>query len=183
MPLVYKEQMTDLVGCIVGLKNTNFFKNKIVNNSKIIGFSSNGPHTNGFSLINKIDNIDNSIANTLLNPHTCYLSLVKELVEKYGYDFILGMAHITGGGLIENISRVIPDNLNLKITNTLPLPEWCQYLSKKLSLSKQEMLNVYNCGIGFVLIIEPQFIHKINKTEFNYIDLGIIVENQQVILQ
>lgn len=176
MPSIYRENQKDLVGCIVGLKNQHFFKHsKIEQDNMLIGFESSGPHTNGYSLINKIidENDDKEILQTLFNPHRCYLNEVKEFVKLFGYENVNGMCHITGGGFDDNILRVIPKNLTYQL-NELKLPEWCEYLMNKGNISLDEMKKVFNCGIGYVIITNKSIKDKLEKSNLNYIDVGFI---------
>jgi phosphoribosylamine--glycine ligase/phosphoribosylformylglycinamidine cyclo-ligase len=171
MPRIYIEDETDLVGCIIGLKDPNFFKTGVQVGDVIISLESDGPHTNGFSLLNNMfenHTKKNAIIETLLNPHKSYLNDVKIFLEKYDYEALHGMAHITGGGLKENISRVIPDNLTLNLDYDKikrNLPEWCVYIMENTDISFDEMLSVFNCGIGYVLIVPP----TINLDNYNVI--------------
>ena len=177
MPQIYRNHETDLVGCIIGLKEPNFLKNSVQPGDILISLESDGPHTNGFSLLNKIfenHTKKNDIIETLLKPHKSYLNDINTFIDKYGYDNLHGMAHITGGGLKENISRVLPNNLNLNLNLDLDLdydkikkslPEWCMYIMDNTDISFEEMLSVFNCGIGYVLIVPP----TINVDNYNVI--------------
>jgi phosphoribosylamine--glycine ligase / phosphoribosylformylglycinamidine cyclo-ligase len=176
MPLVYNNNSTDLVGCIIGIKNTDFFKNPVMKGDIIINIHSHGPHTNGFTLINNIldDNVEENIINTLLTPHKCYLNEVKEFIDIFGYESLHAMCHITGGGIYDNIDRIITkeSNLNYDIdVNSDKYPYWCKYLMEKGNISEKEMLNVFNCGFGFLLIVDKNI--KENLIELSY-DFNII---------
>ena len=175
MPIVYCKGKTDLVGCIIGEKDDNFFGEKIYKGDKLIALPSNGPHTNGYSLINRIfsDNstIPEEILEKLLNPHTSYIGDVKEFINNHGYKSIKAMAHITGGGLKENLLRVIPSELDINL-NHFEFPLWAFYLMEKGNISREEMLRVFNCGIGYVLIVSPETYNKISN---DFIDLGNII--------
>ena len=177
MPSIYRENMVDLVGCIVGIKEHKFFQNPIISGSKIVGLRSTGPHTNGYSLINKVIDIvfseynvyNSKIVEELLIPHKSYISEVKEFVEKYNYDNLLGMAHITGGGLEENIYRVIPNNLKLNLYYKVirkKLPEWCEYLMIYGNISFEEMVKIYNCGIGYVFIVPNDIVETLDDQHY-----------------
>jgi phosphoribosylamine--glycine ligase / phosphoribosylformylglycinamidine cyclo-ligase len=173
MPSIYKDNQTDLVGCIVGYKNLNFFQKEIISGDILIGLPSVGPHTNGFSLINTLKNIPDHIIDQLLNPHKSYLNDVNNFVKDHGYDSLHGMCHITGGGLIANLERIIPKNLELVLKNDLELPEWCQYIKDNGNVSIEELYKVYNCGIGYVLIIDSDTFLKLKKLE--YVKIGEII--------
>lgn len=176
MPLIYREDMTDLVGCIVGTKDNTLLGSSISCGDRIIGFVSVGPHTNGFSLINKLENIDAGILDTLLAPHRSYLPEVLRFKELFGEKSINGMCHITGGGLHGNLSRIIPEGLTPRFTE-LPMAPWAQYLMDRCGLPESEMRQIYNCGIGYLLIIDGVVYDRLkasNPEGFEYIDLGTI---------
>ena len=174
MPLIYNTDMTDLVGCILGIKNTNFFKHPIQSGDIILNISSNGPHTNGFTLINKIfENYENNeLIETLLTPHRCYLNEVNEFIDKFGYDNIHGMCHITGGGVHGNLKRVIKD-CEYQLFDTI-LPDWCEDIMKIGKIDINEMLKVFNCGYGFIIITNSNILKKINTLGYKIDHIGNI---------
>ena len=176
MPLVYCKERTDLVGCIVGVKDNRFFKNPVIRGNILLAIPSDGPHTNGFSLINSLKNIDTMVVETLLKPHKSYLSAVDSFVEEYGYSCLTSMAHITGGGLLENIKRVVPNSLDIFIDyKKIEMPDWCNYIMTSGSIPKDEMLSVFNCGIGYVLIVDISKLDESKKDSLNkFIKLGYI---------
>ena len=185
MPSIYIEEKTDLVGCIIGLKDERFFQNtEITSGDILIGIPSVSPHTNGYSLINKIldeTGIPNEeLIKTLLKPHKSYLNEVTQFIDNFGYDAIKGMCHITGGGLQENLERVIPTDLHAEFnwdTLTNILPDWCKYLQEKGNITNEELYRVFNCGIGFVLIVSKETINNdIFKNVTNkYVRVGEIL--------
>ena len=133
----------------------------------ILGLSSNGFHSNGYSLIRhllkkkKIDiNKNKFLINELIRPTKIY---VKEILKLNNNKLLNGCANITGGGLADNIKRIIPDNLcaniDLNKIKTLDIFKWL----KKNNISDQEMLKTFNCGVGFCLIINPKNLKKINS--------------------
>ena len=84
---------------------------------------------------------------------------VKEFIDYFGFDAIKGMCHITGGGLQENMSRVIPKEFSIALNKTAlddALPDWCKYLQEKGNITNEELYRVFNCGIGFVLIVSKE---------------------------
>lgn len=177
MSKVYNKDCTDLIGCIIGLKNEKFFKNNIKTGDLIINLPSIGPHTNGFTLINNLidANTPENIINTLLNPHKCYLNEIYSFVNKFGYDNLHGMCHITGGGLHDNLKRVIGNmNYNIDIDNE-PLPDWCNYIKEKGNIDSKEMLNVFNCGYGFILIVSEELESSLHNLNFEYTIIGNIL--------
>ena len=176
MPLVYSKEKTDLVGCIIGVKDNRFFENPVLKGNILLAIPSDGPHTNGFSLINSLKDIDTSVVDTLLRPHKSYLNVVDSFVEEFGYSCLTSMAHITGGGLIENIKRVVPNNLDIFIDfNQIEMPHWCEYIMAAGSVSRDEMLTVFNCGVGYVLIVDNSKIDESKKSCLNrFLKIGYI---------
>lgn len=159
MPGFYKDGDYDIAGFCVGVVE----KENIVNGKDmkegdvIIGISSSGFHSNGFSLVRKIiKNYDGEfqgekIGELLLTPTKIYVKPVLKLLENYK---IKGMAHITGGGLPENVPRTIPDGLQAVIEkNKIKTPEIFKYLQSAGGVSEEEMFGTFNMGIGFVLIV------------------------------
>ncbi len=164
MPGMYQGNDYDLAGFALGVVD----KNKIIDGSKIkagqalIGIASSGPHSNGYSLIRKIIeakaiNINQSfdgstLGEKLLTPTQLYVQPILTLLPQTS---VYGMAHITGGGIMENISRVIPRNLAIEIRKNswprLPIFDWIQ---EQGNIDDIEMLRTFNCGIGMVLIID-----------------------------
>ena len=159
MPGHYINNKFDLAGFSVGcVDEENMIDNtKIKEGDVIIGIESSGPHSNGFSLIRKIlqDNrssIDNDIINQLLKPTHLYSPLILELQKKYD---IHGIAHITGGGITENLPRIIPDSLCANVCKSAwQMPDIFVWLQKTGNITSEEMFQVFNCGIGMILIID-----------------------------
>ncbi|MCS7052893.1 MAG: phosphoribosylformylglycinamidine cyclo-ligase [Ignavibacterium sp.] len=167
MPGLYSESDYDIAGTIVGIVE----KTKIIDGSKIkpkdiiIGVASNGLHTNGYSLVRKvllkkynlddfIPELNNHLWKELLRVHKSYLSLIKTLKEEIE---IKGLAHITGGGIVSNTMRIIPDGLKINIFwgNWTP-PQIFQLIKKVGDLRISEMRKVFNMGIGLCIIISPK---------------------------
>ena len=124
---------------------------------KIIGIESNGVHANGFSLIRYLTfrhQIKVSEHPELLNPTTIYAPLVKDLLDEFP---ILGMAHITGGGIPENLPRCLPDGLKAHVDyNSWPLPKIFSTIMLKGNVPEEEMKRVFNLGIGYCLVVPPE---------------------------
>lgn len=165
MPDMYPPGEYDLAGFCVGAveKSALCDGSKIRRGDTIIGIAASGAHANGYSLIRRIveragapfDLLigERSLADALLEPTTIYVKPVLDLLSRFD---IHGMAHITGGGLQENIIRVIPDGLGIRIeASSWPLPELFVWLRETGSLSLSEMWRTFNCGIGFTLIVDP----------------------------
>ncbi len=169
MPGTYEKGKFDIAGFAVGIvgKNKILNKNKIKKNNLILAIPSNGLHSNGFSLVRylikqkKINIKKNKfLKSELLKPTKIYVKEIMNLINK---NLINGCANITGGGLSDNIKRVIPDklsaNINLDKIKTSKIFNWL----KNNEISEKEMLKTFNCGVGFCLIVESKNIKKINK--------------------
>jgi len=169
MPGTYEKGKFDIAGFAVGVvgKNKILSKNKIKNNDLILAIPSSGLHSNGFSLVRyllnqkKINIKKNKFLKTeLLRPTKIYVNEVLKLIDK---NLINGCANITGGGLADNIKRVIPDNLiaeiNLNKVKTSKIFKWLN----KNGISDKEMLKTFNCGVGFCLIINPNNYESVKK--------------------
>ncbi|WP_435089633.1 phosphoribosylformylglycinamidine cyclo-ligase [Candidatus Pelagibacter bacterium nBUS_30] len=169
MPGTYEKGKFDIAGFAVGVvgKNKILNKNKIKTNDLILAIPSSGLHSNGFSLVRylinqkKIDIKKNKFLKTeLITPTKIY---VKEVLKLIDQNLINGCANITGGGLADNIKRIIPNNLvaniNLSKIKTLKIFKWL----KNNGISDKEMLKTFNCGVGFCLIINPNKYEKVKK--------------------
>ena len=170
MPGTYEEGKFDIAGFAVGVvgKNKILNKNKIKNNDLILAIPSSGLHSNGYSLVRyvigkkKINIKKNKFLKLeLLKPTKIYVKEVLNLINK---NLISGCANITGGGLVDNISRVIPKNhcanIDLAKIKTLKIFKWL----KKKGIDDDEMIKTFNCGIGFCLIVSSKNKKKIIKT-------------------
>ena len=169
MPDTYEKGKFDIAGFAVGVvdKKNSLSKKKIKNNDLILAIPSNGLHSNGYSLVRylinqkKINIKKNSfLKNELIRPTKIY---VKEILNLISKKLINGCANITGGGIPDNIKRVIPNNLTAEIdlrkVRPLDIFKWL----KKNGVSNKEMLKTFNCGVGFCLIADPKKIIKIQK--------------------
>jgi phosphoribosylformylglycinamidine cyclo-ligase len=175
MPGFYKNNEYDVAGFIVGIVD----QNKIVDGKNIkegdllIGLPSTGLHTNGYSLARhilfdqlnlsvdaKVEGLSLPIGEELLKVHRSYLKPVSELVKN---DLINGMAHITGGGFIDNIPRILPDHLGVRIERVWPVPEIFHFLCQKGNVDEQERYRVFNMGIGMVLIINKNNLSNVEQ--------------------
>tara|TARA_E500000178_G_scaffold355243_1_gene427143 strand:+ start:1170 stop:2201 length:1032 start_codon:yes stop_codon:yes gene_type:complete len=169
MPDTYEKGKFDIAGFAVGVVNGKKLlnKKKIKKNDLILAVPSNGLHSNGFSLIRylikkKKINIKKNLflKKELIKPTKIY---VKEILNLSKRNLLKSCANITGGGLVENISRIIPDKLSADIDlnkiKTLKIFKWL----KKNNISEREMLKTFNCGVGFCLIVNSKNINKISK--------------------
>ena len=169
MPDTYEKGKFDIAGFAVGVvgKNKILNKNKIKKNNLIMAVPSSGLHSNGYSLVRylikqkKINIKKNKfLKSELLKPTKIY---VKEIMNLINNKLINGCANITGGGLSDNIKRILPNklsaNINLNQIKTSKIFNWL----KNNGISEKEMLKTFNCGVGFCLIIESKNFKKIKK--------------------
>ena len=168
MPGTYEIGKFDLAGFAVGLvEQRKILKNKIKNNDLILAVPSNGLHSNGYSLIRQIVkkkkiNIkkNNFLKKELIRPTKIY---VKELLKLIDKNILNGCANITGGGLKDNVKRIIPNNLcadiQLNKIKGLKIFKWL----KKNGIKEDEMLKTFNCSVGFCIIINPENVKKVKK--------------------
>jgi len=180
MPLVYKPNESDLVGCIIGVKDNKFFNVPMKHGDLIINLPSVGPHTNGFTLINNLiqedmPSEDVSLLKSLLNPHKCYLNEVYGFIKEFGYDNIHGMCHVTGGGFYQNMERVLPEGLSIELNNKIVFPLWATILQNKLNIDTEEMMKVYNCGLGFILIIDNSIRESLIRLNCDFEIIGSLI--------
>ena len=149
----------DIAGFCTGVvEESEIVDGRIINRGdRIIGIESNGVHANGFSLIRYLTfrhHIKVSEHPELLNPTKIYAPLVKDLVNEFP---ILGMAHITGGGIPENLPRCLPQGLKAHVDyNAWPLPEIFSTIMLKGNVPEEEMKRVFNLGIGYCVIVPPE---------------------------
>ena len=167
MPGMYPEGEYDLAGFAVGVVE----KSKVINGRSIrpgdvvLGLASNGAHSNGYSLIRKIIERSNpdldaefdggqTLRQAVIAPTRLYVKPILAALEKFE---IKGMAHITGGGLTENIPRVLPENCVAQIdAQSWPLPKLFQWLQQAGNVEQQEMYRTFNCGIGMAVIVPAE---------------------------
>ena len=163
MPGIYSEGDFDLAGFCVGIVE----KSRVIDGSnvkagdKLIAISSSGPHSNGYSLIRKViehSKVDlntscgeTSLSAALLEPTRIY---VKNLLELNNQMTVKAISHITGGGLLENIPRVLPDDCSVRIDlSSWPLPPVFEWLQSAGNIQQEEMFRTFNCGAGMVLVV------------------------------
>ena len=165
MPGIYDKDKFDLAGFSVGIvsKKKILHKKKVVNGDIVLAIPSSGIHSNGYSLIrsilkNKI--ITNKLKKQLIEPTKIY---TKEILNLTKNNLIHSAAHITGGGLVDNIKRSIPDHLSLNLDlSKIKVQEIFRWV-KLNNISDHEMLSTFNCGVGFCLIVDKVNVGKIKK--------------------
>ncbi|MEI6280700.1 MAG: phosphoribosylformylglycinamidine cyclo-ligase [bacterium] len=182
MPGTYMKGEHDIAGAITGIVE----KDKIITGERIklgdiiLGFPSSGLHTNGYSLARKLllnkaghtiksilPSTKQTIGDALLKVHTNYCKPIFSLIDNE-ID-IKGIAHITGGGFIENIPRIMPRNLNAEIDiGSWPILPIFEYIQKVGKVSQKEMFNVFNMGIGLMIIISPEQKEKVEEILKNH---------------
>ena len=169
MPGTYEKGKFDIAGFAVGLVDEQNLlnKKKIKNDNLILAIPSSGLHSNGFSLVRQIIkkkkiNIkkNNFLKKELIKPTKIY---VKEILSLLNNNLINGCANITGGGLEDNIKRIIPNNLCAEIDLNKLKPLRVFKWLKKNNLDDQEMLKTFNCGVGFCLVVDKINLNKISK--------------------
>ena len=184
MPGVYSKDKFDLAGFSVGIVSKKKILNKknVKNKDVVLGIPSNGIHSNGYSLVRKIlgkNKIDKSTKNELLKPTKIYSQEVLNLTKN---NLISSAAHITGGGLIENLLRSVPEKLSLNIDlSKIKIPKIFKWIKKK-NISDAEMLKTFNCGIGFCVIAPKKNVTKIKKNfskDFLPYEIGFISKNKK----
>ena len=173
MPGLYAGEDYDLVGFIVGVveKDKLLPAKTIAVGDTIVGLPSSGLHTNGYSLVRKIfgeakpaldayyPELGRTLGEALLEPHRCYYQQLKPLIP-----MIKGMAHITGGGLIDNVPRVLPQGLVAKFSSQAwIIPPLFQLIQQRGNVDRSEMFRVFNMGIGMVVICSPNHVNQLTQ--------------------
>jgi phosphoribosylformylglycinamidine cyclo-ligase len=170
MPDLYQKSDFDLAGTIVGWVGEDDILDgsRVVAGDVLLGLASNGLHTNGYSLARKVFAVEidkgeltrpdaalgESVADALLKPHTCYLNVIRPLLSE---GFLHAMAHITGGGVVDNLQRVLPSGLRAEIDwRSWPRLPIFELIASKGKVDEEEMRRVFNLGVGFVLVVSGQ---------------------------
>jgi len=184
MPGIYKKNKFDLAGFSTGIvsKNKILKKDNVKNGDIIIAVPSSGIHSNGYSLVRYIltkNRLPNKIKKQLLEPTKIYVNEILSLCKK---NLIHSAANITGGGIIENIVRSIPNNLTANIDlskiKVLDIFSWI----KSKNISDKEMLRTFNCGVGFCLITKKNNLKKIKKhfsKNFSPYEIGYVTNERK----
>ncbi len=201
MPGIYREGDFDLAGFIVGLveKKEISTGGKIRKGDSVIGLLSNGLQTNGFSLANRVlfdvggyelddrpDELNGqTIAEALMAVHPSYLGPVKGLIRK-GVE-IRGMAHITGGGLVENVPRVLPNGTSASIDRkSWEIPRVFSLIKRLGNVPDNDMFRTFNMGIGFVIIVaredEARASNILSRMKIAHATIGRIVQGKKEVL-
>ena len=174
MPGMYPDGEYDLAGFAVGVVEKEQVINgrSIVAGDVVLGLASNGIHSNGYSLVRKIIeraqpeldaefNQGKTLRQAIIAPTRLYVKPILEALKQFT---IKGMAHITGGGISENVPRILPENTVAAIdSQSWPLPKLFQWLQQAGNVETQEMYRTFNCSIGMVLVVSPEDADVIQK--------------------
>lgn len=177
MPDMYRDNDYDLAGFSVGVaeKSQLLTKDKVREGDLLIGLSSSGIHSNGFSLVRKIffkdhdysletsfEELGNqSLSESLLTPTRIYVKSVLPLIEK---NLVNGISHITGGGFVENLPRMLTEDLAVEINKgTWPVPAIFNVMQELGNLKEPEMYEIFNMGIGMVLAVSPEQLEEVQE--------------------
>lgn len=185
MPSIYSGTDYDLVGVITGVVE----KSKIINGSAIqpgdiiLGLPSSGLHTNGYSLVRNIfgetkevldvryPELGRTLGEALLEPHRCYYNQVKPCLP-----LIKGMAHITGGGLIDNVPRILPDGTAAQFdSSTWTVPTIFKLIQERGNVDLMEMYHVFNMGVGMTVVCSPENSNELSNMLPEVIEVGKII--------
>ena len=169
MPGTYSKDKFDIAGFAVGIVEEKKILNgkKIKKDDLILAIPSSGLHSNGYSLVRNLINIkkinikkNKFLKKELIKPTKIY---VKEILNLINNNLLNGCANITGGGIVDNLNRILPGNLNAEIDllNISPLKIF--HWLKSNNISDKEMLKTFNCGVGFCLIVSPKNLRKVIK--------------------
>ncbi|MFR3497474.1 MAG: phosphoribosylformylglycinamidine cyclo-ligase [Paraclostridium bifermentans] len=196
MPGMYSEDDYDLAGFSVGIAD----KSKIISGQDVnsgdtlIGISSSGIHSNGYSFIRKIfleeykyeltdyiEELEMTLGEALLIPTKIYVKLVMDLIKKYE---LKAIAHITGGGVIENIPRVIPNGLGIDIEkNSWEKPPIFKMIEKFNSIDEVELHKSFNMGIGLAMVVDSdkaeEIVSYLNESEKQAYIIGKVVDSHE----
>jgi phosphoribosylformylglycinamidine cyclo-ligase len=196
MPDFYKENEYDLAGFVVGLVDNS----KIIDGSEIrvgnrlIGISSSGLHSNGYSMVRKvcfeilklqidafIPELGQTIGEELLTPTKIYAQTVRSMMKDLP---VLGLAHITGGGIVDNILRIIPDRCNIILRKqSWEVPPIFSYLQEAGNISNKEMLRTFNNGIGLIAVVPKdateEILERLTAMGEKAFAIGEIIERKE----
>ena len=178
MPDLYRNGHFDLAGFAVGVVELPRMidGSRIAPRDVIIGLPSSGVHSNGYTLVRKLvdrsglaldepfDELGESLGDALLRPTRIYVQPILSVLRAYKVKHaVVGMAHITGGGLRENIERILPSSCNAVLNKRSWIPPPVFPFLQRLGVSRTEMFKVFNMGIGFILIVKPPYLTRVMR--------------------
>lgn len=187
MPGMYQAGDYDVAGFCVGIveRDEIIDGSKIKKGDKIIAIPSSGFHSNGFSLVRKVfpdfeeEFEGKPLYETLLEPTRLYYQPIHQLLKVV---ILSGIAHITGGGLIENVPRIIPNGLCAEIkTEKIRIPSIMLELEKRGNVDRMEMFGTFNMGVGMVVVVDEKDAEKVLSTLKDAYEIGEITENEEKI--
>ena len=199
MPGMYNDGEYDVAGFIIGSveRERLILGEDIAPGDIVLGLPSNGLHTNGYSLVRKIFGLDGSSQETqtrlaiyeeslggtlgemLTKPHRSYLREVSPLLEHPGQP-VKGMAHITGGGLIENIPRILPEGCAVELyTDTWEVPPLFRLIEREGKIDPAEMARVFNMGLGMIIVTSPEQAPEVKDRVPEAIEVGRVTEHKE----
>lgn len=196
MPDFYAPGDYDLVGFVLGVVERGKILDgrRVRPGDRLLGLPSAGLHTNGYSLARKlffqvggltvdshVPELGGTLGVELLKPHLCYYPLLKPLLER---EWLSAAAHITGGGLTENVPRVLPSRCGAEIDlHRWPLPAVFRLLQRLGSLAADEMLRTFNMGVGMVLVVPPQrlpaVVRLLRRRRAAFFEMGEVVRGRR----
>jgi phosphoribosylformylglycinamidine cyclo-ligase len=199
MPGMYDEEDYDLAGFAVGAceKSTLITGQDIQPGDVLIGLASSGIHSNGYSLVRKIffeqanmsvtdyvEELGCTLGEELLRPTRIYVKSVLAALKKYE---LKGLAHITGGGFIENIPRMLPEGLGAKLTeNSWSIPPVFTLMEKLGKLDRKEMYNIFNMGTGMVVAVSPEQASEVitlfNEAGEKAYEMGVVTDEDGILI-
>ena len=197
MPGLYDQNEYDLAGFAVGAaeKSKLITGEMIQSGDVLIGLASSGIHSNGYSLVRKVfltdakwsltkhvDELGCTLGEELLRPTKIYVKPILAALEKFT---LKGLAHITGGGFIENIPRMLPEGLGVKINeNSWPVPPVFKLISTLGKIETKEMYNVFNMGIGMVIAVSkeeaPGLLEQFKQLGESAYEIGVVTDTQGI---
>jgi phosphoribosylformylglycinamidine cyclo-ligase len=195
MPDMYAKDDYDLAGFAVGVVDRErLIDGKAINlGDRVIGLASNGLHSNGFSLVRKIirdsgidfdshnASLGGNVADELLRPTRLYVEAVREIQSHYRVKQVIhGIAHITGGGIEENLDRILPKSMDARVQEgSWPVPRVFTWLQELGEVEHHEMRRVFNMGIGLTVVVSPYYaasvMNQLQSIGIECFDIGEIV--------
>ena len=195
MPGFYADGEYDVAGFIVGVVDQREILDgkSIRHGDLLIGIAFVGLHTNGYSLARKlffeiaslqpnldVEGLEGTVGDELLKPHVNYEPVVREALAK---NLIEGLAHITGGGITENLNRILPENCQAEVQlGSWPVLPLCQHIAAIGNIEQDEMLRATNMGIGMVVVVRPSNLDALTATlKTPYYQIGQIIPGEPLV--
>ena len=196
LPGIYASGQFDVVGFIVGTvaRDRLVLGDRITVGDVVLALPSNGLHTNGYTLARKVFNLDEdperaqtrlttyltelnrTLGEALTEPHRGYLPEISPLLDNSERP-IKGMAHITGGGLTDNIPRVLPAGTAVELnTNSWEMPPLFKLIQKEGNIPDSEMRRVFNVGLGMIVIVSPDHVEMVMNSSASFMKVGTVIE-------